>query len=73
MVCAVVEVLVAEEAAPALVAVALVRLLAGAVHAAGVADALVAEPPRPALLAPGENKRKFGLKYLLFRLHLVII
>ena len=54
MVCAVVEVLVAEEAAPPLVAVALVRLLAGAVHAARVADALVAEPPSPALLAPVE-------------------
>ena len=59
MVGAVVEVLVAEEAAPALVAVALVRLLAGAVHAARVADALVAEPARPALLAPGN---KLGTK-----------
>ena len=56
MVGAVVEVLVAEESSPALVAVALVRLVAGAVHAARVADALVAEPPGPALLAPGTEE-----------------
>ena len=56
MVGAVVEVLVAEESSPALVAVALVRLVAGAVHAARVADALVAEPAGPALLAPGREE-----------------
>ena len=48
---AVVEVLVAEEAAPALVADALLGLLAGAVLAAGVGDALVAEATGPSGLA----------------------
>lgn len=45
---AVVEVLVAEEPAPAFLAVALPRLHAGAAQAARVADALVAELPLPA-------------------------
>ena len=64
MVGAVVEVLVAEEASPALVAVALVRLVARAVHAARVADALVAEPASPTLLASG-NWGKNGLEQLI--------
>lgn len=44
---AVVEVLVAEEAAPALLAIALPGFLAHTVQAAGVTDALIAEPPLP--------------------------
>ena len=49
---AVVEVLVAEQAAPALVAVALPRLLAGTVIAARVPDALVAQLSLPSGVAP---------------------
>lgn len=45
---AVVEVLVAEEPTPALLAVALPGLGTGAMEAAGVADALVAEGALPA-------------------------
>lgn len=45
---AVVQVLVAEEPTPSFLAVALPGLRAGAVEAAGVADALVAEVPLPA-------------------------
>ena len=48
---AVVEVLVAEHAAPAVEAVALVGLGAGAVHAAGIPLALVAAGALPAVLA----------------------
>lgn len=50
---AVVEVQVAEETAPALVAQTLPRLVAGAVVAARVLQTLVAPRPRPSLLAPG--------------------
>ena len=49
---AVVEVLVAEEPAPALLAQALVRLLAGAVDAARVQDAAVAKGAGESGLAP---------------------
>ena len=52
---AVVEVLVAEEPAPALVAATLVRLLAGAVHAARVELAFVAVRAGPASLAAVEG------------------
>ena len=55
---AVVEVLVAEEAAPALVAVALVGPAASPVDAARVADALVAVGPGPAGLAPLKERKK---------------
>lgn len=51
MVGAVVEILVAEETAPAFMAVAMVGLLAGSVEAARVADALVALLSLPAELA----------------------
>ncbi len=52
---AVVEVEVAEEAAPALVAPALVRLAARAMLASWVPDALVAQRTRPARLAPEDK------------------
>ena len=55
---AVVEVEIAEESAPAVIAVALVGLLAGPVDAAGIVDALVAELARPAGLAPVEKVPK---------------
>ena len=55
---AVVEVLVAEQAAPALVAVALPRLLARAVQAARIADALVAQLALPAQFAPATSTTK---------------
>ena len=48
---AVVEILVAKEAAPSFIAIALVGLLAGAVKAARVADALVAQLSLPAKFA----------------------
>ena len=54
---AVVEVLVAEEAAPALLAEALVRLLARAVDAARVQDAAVAKRPGEPGLAPKREKK----------------
>ena len=57
---AVVEILVAEEAAPAVVAAALVRLLAGAVDAARVANAGVAQWAGVAGLA--SVKRKKGIR-----------
>ena len=49
---AVVQVLVAEETAPAVVAVALPRVLAGAVLAPGVPDALVAKGTSPTAATP---------------------
>ena len=49
---AVVEVLVAEESAPSVVAVALPGVLAGSVLAAWVANALVTESSGPAITAP---------------------
>ena len=55
---AVVEVLVAEESSPALLAEALVRLLAGAVHAARVEDAAVAQWAGEAGLAPGNKEQE---------------
>lgn len=48
---AVVEILVAEEPAPAFIAEAVVGLLAGSVHTARIPDALVAEGARPTGLA----------------------
>lgn len=53
---AVVEVQVAEETAPALVAQTLPRLVAGAVVAARVLQTLVAPRPSPSLLAPGTRE-----------------
>lgn len=53
-----VQVLVAEETAPALVALALPRLLAGAVDAARVGLALGAQGSLPAGVATVEEKRK---------------
>jgi len=53
---AVVEVLVAEKPAPALVAQTLPRLVAGAVVAAWVLQTLVAPRPSPPLFAPGTQK-----------------
>ena len=60
MVGTVVEVLVAEEAAPALLAEALVGLLARPVDAARVQDALVAEATGITSLAPESEEEKDG-------------
>lgn len=56
---AVVEVLVAEQTAPALVAVALVGLLAGPVFAAGVADAFVAVATSPSSAASRRQRTRY--------------
>ena len=70
---AVVEVLVAEETAPALVAATLVGLLAGAVHAAGVELALVAVRAGPAGLAAVERMSgRMSTKLLFLSLFFVL-
>lgn len=48
---------VAEQAAPVGLTVALPGLHAAAVHTAGVWDTLIAEPPLPAVAAPGGRRR----------------
>jgi hypothetical protein len=63
---AVVEVQVAEETAPALVAQTLPRLVAGAVVAARVLQTLVAPRARPSLLAPGNTREESTILALLF-------
>ena len=49
--------LIAEHSTPAFVAVALVRLAAGAVIASGIPFAFCAELSLPPIAAPGEKKR----------------
>ena len=67
---AVVEVLVAEESAPPLLAEALELVAAEAVHAARVLDALVAQRAGPPRLAPGEKMEKKMISLRLFYIFL---
>jgi hypothetical protein len=58
---AVVEILIAKQTAPTLVAVALPRLLAGAVQTTWIADALVAQLSLPSQFAPIQFELKITI------------
>ncbi len=60
---AVVEIVIAKQTAPTIVAVALPRLLAGAVHTAWIADALVAQLSLPSQFAPIQLLFKFKINH----------